>query len=281
MNASELFVKAEKMCKQSIMNVFTGSQLEEAAEMFIRSGNLYKAELQVENAMKSYNKAVECYIKLQNNNDAASTKALAANVIAKTQTELAAEYFCEASKFIIDDGKLSIAARYLQQAAELYDKDGNNEMALQCYKKMIDYCDVENTAVQKKCVIRFAEILAEVEKYDDAINVYERLIQEGMENHLLRFSVHEYCYMALLCIACKNDMVGAEKKLDEYCKINVAFGNDYRYRFIIELLVAWNNNDVDEFTQATIEFDKLHKLDRICVVLLLRIKKFISIDQLL
>jgi alpha-soluble NSF attachment protein len=281
MNAVECFNKAEKMSKQSIMNIFTGSQLEDAAEMFIRSGNLYKAELQVENAMKSYNKAVECYVKLQNNNDAASTKALAANMIARTQTELAAEYFCEASKFIIDEGKLSIAARYLQQAAELYDKDGNAEMALRCYKKMIDYCDVENTVIQKKCVLRFAEILAEVEKYDDAINVYERLIQEGMENHILRFSVHEYCYMALLCIACKNDIVGVEKKIVEYCQIDPAFENDTRHKFITEILAAWNENDVDKFTQTTFEFDNLHKLERICVVLLLRIKKFISIDQLL
>lgn len=281
MSASELFNKAEKMCKQSIMNIIMGSQLEDAAEMFIRSGNLYKASLQVENAMAAYNRAVDCYIKLQNNNDAASTKALAANVIAKTQSELAAEYFCEASKFIIDEGKLSIAARYLQQAAELYDRFGNNEMALQCYKKMIDYCDIENTAIQKKCVVRFAEILSEVEKYDDAVNVYERLIQESMENHLLRFSVHEYCYMALLCIACKNDTVGVEKKITEYCQINPAFENDYRHKFITEILAAWNENDVDKFTQVTFEFDNLHRLERTCVVLLLRIKKFISVDQLL
>lgn len=281
MNASELFTKAEKMSKQSIMNIFTGSQLEDAAEMFIRSGNLYKAELQVENAIKSYNKAVECYIKLQKNNDAASTKALAANAIARTQLELAAEYFCEASKLIIDEGKLSIAARYLQQAAELYDKDGNSEMALQCYKKMIEYCDIENTSIQKKYMVRVAEILAEVEKYDDAIDTYERLIREGMENHLLRFSVHEYCYMALLCVACKNDIVGVEKKITEYCQINPAFENDNRHKFITEILVAWNENDVDKFTQVTFEFDNLHKLERICVVLLLRIKKFISVDMLL
>lgn len=281
MNASELFNKAEKMSKQSIMNIFTGSQLEDAAEMFIRSGNLYKAALQVENAMKAYDKAVECYIKLQNNNDAASTKALAANVIAKTRSELAAEYFCEASKFIIDEGKLSIAARYLQQAAELYDKEGNNEMALQCYKKMIDYCDVENTSIQKKCMVRVAEILANAEKYDDAISTYERLIQEGMENHLLRFSVHTYCYMVLLCIACKNDVVGVEKKITEYCQMNPAFENDNHYKFITEILVAWNENDVDKFTQVTFDFDNLHKLESICVTLLLRIKKFISVDQLL
>lgn len=281
MSANELFIKAENMSKQSIVKIFTGLRLDESAEIFVRSGNLYKAESQIENAMKSYDRAVDCYMKLHDNFNAANVKEMMAKIMARTQPEIAAEILCDASKLIIGES-LSKAANYLRQAAELYDKNCNNEMALQCYNKTLEYCDIENIPNQtRKILTRVAEIYAEAEKYDDAIHTYDRLIKECAENNLLRFSIKDYCHMALLCIACKNDVIGVEKKLMEYCQLDTAFENSYYYKFINDILAAWNDNDLDKFTQIVFEFDNLHKLERLSVTLLLRIKKCITVEQLI
>ena len=62
--------------------------------------------------------------------------------------------------------------------------------------------------------------------------------------------------------------------LEKYAAFDAGFSSSREKQLIDEIIEAWNNDDVDAFTEQLTQFDRLMPLDDWKTTLLLRIKKF-------
>lgn len=64
-------------------------------------------------------------------------------------------------------------------------------------------------------------------RYPRAIDIFETVAQQSLDNHLLKYSVKGYLLNATLCQICSRDSVAIKKAIDRY-QVNVigsqAFG---------------------------------------------------------
>jgi alpha-soluble NSF attachment protein len=58
-----------------------------------------------------------------------------------------------------------------------------------------------------KCLLKVAQIAADLEKYDVAIEKYEQVASAAIDDPLLKWSLKEYCFKAGLCHLCTGVMI--------------------------------------------------------------------------
>jgi alpha-soluble NSF attachment protein len=61
--------------------------------------------------------------------------------------------------------------------------------------------------------------------------------------------------------------------LDKYVSLDSGFASSRERQLIDEIVGAWQNDDLDSFTQSLTQFDRIIPLDEWKTMLLLRIKK--------
>jgi alpha-soluble NSF attachment protein len=59
-----------------------------------------------------------------------------------------------------------------------------------------------NDRLANKCLLKIAQIAADLEKYDVAIEKYEQVASAAIDDPLLKWSLKEYCFKAGLCHLC-------------------------------------------------------------------------------
>lgn len=57
-------------------------------------------------------------------------------------------------------------------------------------------------SLSNKCVLKVAQIAADLEMYDVAIEKYEQVAAASIDDPLLKWSLKEYCFKAGLCHLC-------------------------------------------------------------------------------
>lgn len=80
----------------------------------------------------------------------------------------------------------------------------NYENAIEEYQKAADLYEGENSASStSSCLLKVAQYSAQLEKYDKAIEIFEKISKTSVDNNLLKWSVKEYFLKACLCYLCK------------------------------------------------------------------------------
>jgi len=63
----------------------------------------------------------------------------------------------------------SAAAKHQQDAAEMFEAEGEHDAAVDCFKTAAEYYDMENSSSRANtCRLKVAQICADSGKYDDA-----------------------------------------------------------------------------------------------------------------
>ena len=198
-------------------------------------------------------------------------------MLKKIDPKRAAELLLAGARQQVKNGNFSSAARNQKEAGEVLEGEGDTEGAVECLKTAAEYFESENSSSQANtCLLKVAGIQANSGKYDDAIEIYERVARASLDNNLLKYSVRNYLFNAFLCQIAKQDTVGAGRALERYKELDPTFASQRECRLCDAVLEACENVDVDAFTQAVADFDALTPLDALRTHLLLQAKKMIE-----
>jgi len=277
--AEEWMEKAAKKLKGGPLSFLGNSQqkFEDAAEMYAKAGNIYKGTKKWDLAGAAYVKAAECNIQSQNKNEAATNYTNASSCFKKNSTPDSINCLKTAIEIYVDDGRFSIAAKLDKEIAELYEADMDYEHAIEHYTAAAEKYEGENsTSAANGCLIKVAQYCAQLEKYEKAVEVYEDVAKKSLENNLLKWSAKDYFFRAILCYLAATDQVSAKRQLDKYQEMDYTLGGTRECKFLQEIITAYENYDVEAFTQAVVEYDSISKLDQWKTTILLRIKNHIK-----
>jgi len=273
--ANSLMEQAKKTTEKFFS--FGKGKYEQAAEMYTRAGNLYKASKNFEQASEAYLAAADCHRIAGDSFEETNMTIQAGAVLKKVNPKRAADLLLQGTKSLVADGKFSAAAKHQQDAGEMFEAEGESEMAMDCLKTAAEYYEMENsTSRATACRLKVAQLAANMGKYDEAVEIYENVARASMDNNLLKFSVRNHLFHAFLCVLAKQDTVGAGRALEKYKELDPTFASQRECKLCETILEACENLDVDAFTTAVANYDSMTPLDAFRTHLLLQAKKMIE-----
>ncbi|EFA76916.1 soluble NSF attachment protein alpha isoform [Heterostelium album PN500] len=281
--AKEFLDKAEKRVKgSSFMSFFSGgsgAKFEESASDFTKAANLYKMAKKWDQAGAAFQRAAECYLKANSKHDAASSYVSAANCYKKGNVADAVITLKAAIEYYTDEGRFSIAAKHQKEIAELYEAEGDLEQANASYQIAADFFEGENSTVAAhQCLLKIALFSAQLERYDKAIEIYERVASASLDNNLTQYGCKEYFFKACLCYLASDDLVSGERALQRYKDMQASFSATREARLLDDIIQACRQNNVENFTNAVYDFNTISPLDSWKTSMLLKVKSTINKD---
>lgn len=269
--------KAEKKLKG--WGIF-GTKYDDAAELLEKAGNSYKLAKAWDKAAQAYVKLANCHMKLESKHEAASAYVDAANCYKKTQPQEAIKALGTAVQLYMEIGRLSMAAKYLKDIAEIYGKEEDAQKAMEYFEKAADlYSGEEANSTGNQCRLKVAEYAAELEQYGKAIEIYEVVGRQSLDSNLLKYSVKGYLLNAGLCHLCGSDVVAINNALEKYNDLDPTFSNTREAKFLVDLAASVDEVDVGKFTDVVKEYDSMSRLDQWKTMLLLRAKNALKAKE--
>jgi alpha-soluble NSF attachment protein len=255
----------------------SNSTYEAASEKYVKAANLYKVAKKWGEAGKAFLKSADCQIKAQNKHEAASNYVDASNCFKKVDTPEAINCLKLSIDIFLDMGRFSVAAKHHKEIAELYENEANLDESIKHYTTAAEYfASEEATSSVNQCFLKVAQFGAQLERYDLAIEKFEQVAQASIENTLLKYSVKEYLLKSGLCHLATTDVIGARRALEKYQEMDVTFSSTRECKFLKDITDAYENSEVEAFTNAVVEFDRLSPLDNWKTSILLRIKNALN-----
>ncbi|KAJ4710358.1 Alpha-soluble NSF attachment protein [Melia azedarach] len=285
--AEEFEKKAEK--KLNSWGIF-GSKYEDASDLFDKAANSFKLAKSWDKAGSTYVKLANCHLKLESKHEAAQAYVDAAHCYKKTSTKEAISCLEQAVNMFCDIGRLSMAARYYKEIAELHESDHNIKQAIVFFEKAADmFQNEEVTTSANQCKQKVAQYAAELEQYQKSIEIYEEIAKQSLNNNLLKYGVKGHLLNAGICQLCKGDVVAITNALERYQEMDPTFSGTREYRLLADIAGAIDEEDIagaiDEediakFTDVVKEFDRMTPLDPWKTTLLLRVKEKLKAKEL-
>ncbi|XP_030650218.1 N-ethylmaleimide-sensitive factor attachment protein, alpha b isoform X2 [Chanos chanos] len=286
--AVALMAEAEKKVKSSqsfFGSLFGGSsKMEEACDMYARAANMFKMaknwNCSVSAAGNAFSQAARLHLQMQSKHDAATNFIDAGNAFKKADPQEAINCLNRAIEIYTDMGRFTIAAKHHVTIAEVFEAElVDIEKAIAHYEQAADYYKgEESTSSANKCLLKVASYAAQLEQYPKAIEIYEQVGTHAMDSTLLKYSAKDYFFKAALCHFCV-DMLNAKLALQKYEEMFPAFSDSRECKLIKKLLDAYEEQNVDAYTDAVKEYDTISRLDQWLTTMLLRIKKTIQEDE--
>ncbi|XP_067363199.1 N-ethylmaleimide-sensitive factor attachment protein, alpha b isoform X2 [Channa argus] len=184
------------------------------------------------------------------------------------------------SKKQIHKGRFTIAAKHHITIAEIYETElVDIDKAIAHYEQAADYYKgEESTSSANKCLLKVATYAAQLEQYPKAIEIYEQVGTHAMDSTLLKYSAKDHFFKAALCHFCV-DMLNAKLAVQKYEEMFPAFSDSRECKLLKKLLDAYEEQNVDAYTDSVKEFDTISRLDQWLTTMLLRIKKTMQDDE--
>ncbi|PKK26326.1 N-ethylmaleimide-sensitive factor attachment protein, beta, transcript variant X2 [Columba livia] len=177
----------------------------------------------------------------------------------------------------LPQGRFTIAAKHHITIAEIYEAElVDIEKAIAHYEQAADYYKgEESNSSANKCLLKVAAYAAQLEQYQKAIEIYEQVGTNTMDNPLLKYSAKEYFFKAALCHFIVDEL-NAKLALEKYEEMFPAFTDSRECKLLKKLLEAHEEQNAEAYTEAVKEFDSISRLDQWLTTMLLRIKKSIQ-----
>ncbi|XP_010085902.1 PREDICTED: beta-soluble NSF attachment protein, partial [Pterocles gutturalis] len=236
------------------------TRVEEACEMYTRAANMFKIAKNWSAAGNAFCQAAKLHMQLQSKHDSATSFVDAGNAYKKADPQEAINCLNAAIDI------------YTDMAAELVDI----EKAIAHYEQAADYYKgEESNSSANKCLLKVAAYAAQLEQYQKAIEIYEQVGTNTMDNPLLKYSAKEYFFKAALCHFIVDEL-NAKLALEKYEEMFPAFTDSRECKLLKKLLEAHEEQNCEAYTEAVKEFDSISRLDQWLTTMLLRIKKSIQ-----
>uniref|UniRef100_A0A8B9C1L5 NSF attachment protein beta n=1 Tax=Anser brachyrhynchus TaxID=132585 RepID=A0A8B9C1L5_9AVES len=226
--AVQLMAEAEKRVKGShsfLRGLFGGNtRVEEACEMYTRAANMFKIAKNWSAAGNAFCQAAKLHMQLQSKHDSATSFVDAGNAYKKADPQEAINCLNAAIDIYTDMGRFTIAAKHHITIAEIYEAElVDIEKAIAHYEQAADYYKgEESNSSANKCLLKVAAYAAQLEQYQKAIEIYEQVGTNTMDNPLLKYSAKEYFFKAALCHFIVDEL-NAKLALEKYEEMFPAF----------------------------------------------------------
>uniref|UniRef100_A0A3Q1J868 N-ethylmaleimide-sensitive factor attachment protein, beta b n=1 Tax=Anabas testudineus TaxID=64144 RepID=A0A3Q1J868_ANATE len=255
-------------------------KVEEACEMYCRAANMFKMAKNWSAAGNAFCKTARLQMQLQNKHDCATSFIDAGNAYKKSDPNEAIKCLNAAIDIYTDMGRFTIAAKHHISIAEIYESElVDIEKAIAHYEQAADYYKgEESNSSANKCLLKVGAYCAQLEQYQKAIEIYEQVGANTMDNPLLKYSAKEYFFKAALCHFIVDEL-NAKIAVEKYEEMFPAFSDSRECKLLKKLLEAHEEQNSEAFTEAVKEFDSISRLDQWHTTLLLRIKKTIQGDE--
>ncbi|KFV09283.1 Beta-soluble NSF attachment protein, partial [Tauraco erythrolophus] len=161
-----------------------------------------------------------------------------------------------------DMGRFTIAAKHHITIAEIYEAElVDIEKAIAHYEQAADYYKGEESNRQvlfgkgwrrgsaNKCLLKVAAYAAQLEQYQKAIEIYEQVGTNTMDNPLLKYSAKEYFFKATLCHFIVDEL-NAKLALEKYEEMFPAFTDSRECKLLKKLLEAHEEQNSEAYTEA-------------------------------
>uniref|UniRef100_A0A8C0ZA59 Beta-soluble NSF attachment protein n=1 Tax=Cyanistes caeruleus TaxID=156563 RepID=A0A8C0ZA59_CYACU len=148
-------------------------------------------------------------------------------------------------------GRFTIAAKHHITIAEIYEAElVDIEKAIAHYEQAADYYKgEESNSSANKCLLKVAAYAAQLEQYQKAIEIYEQVGTNTMDNPLLKYSAKEYFFKAALCHFIVDEL-NAKLALEKYEEMFPAFTDSRECKLLKKLLEAHEEQNSEAYTEA-------------------------------
>lgn len=277
----EFMEKAEKRLKAfSLFN--KSGKFTDAADLYTKGGNSYRSVREWVKAGEAYLKAADCWLHVNQINDAAVSYADAAKMFAKDKSTIqrAIEAFNTAARMYQENSKPTNAARLLCDAAKLFQDDGNLDAAIEALKNAATLYDDENQPMQATTQLGIvADILSQQKKWLEAGAAFKDVGMRRLKDKLTALAAGEQFTKAILCQMAGDDVVAAERSLQEVVGANPGWERSREFSLLDQVIKAFQERDPNAFAQALAEYDQVKRLDNWMTEVLLEIRKLIEGEE--
>lgn len=256
----------------------SSSKWEEARDLFVNAANQYKIDKLFKESGDCFCKAAEMAMKADEKDDAANDFWAASKAYKKGNPELAIAALQKTIQLYKEKGRFRQAADRSKDIATIYQQEGGDLVgALEAFEEAGDLYSAEDAiATANSCYKEAADLAATLEEYPRAIKHYENVASNSLGSALTKYSVKEYYLKAGLCWLATGDVITAKRAIETYSAADGTFPSTREGIFLNAVTDAYDSGDVDTFTGAVAEYDRLTKLDNWKTGILLKIKKSIA-----
>ncbi|KAJ1659170.1 vesicular-fusion protein S17 [Dispira simplex] len=279
--ANSLLQQAQKAATSKGWFGLGGPKYDEAAELFSRAGNSFKLAKKWQEAGEAYLKSAQMYIQAGEEEDASTAYLAAAKCFKKGYPTEAIQSLQCAIKILKSKGRLYPAAAQQKEIAQIYENEFMDiENAMNAYEEAAEWYESEDSKAQAtNCSLKVATMAAELEQYQKAYEIFERVAQASLDNQLTKWSVKDYLLKAGICRLAVDDHVATQRAFEHYQDMDVAFGSTRECKLLLNLAQAIEAGDQEAFTTHVFEYDQMTKLDKWKTTILLRVKQAISSES--
>ncbi|TVU46318.1 hypothetical protein EJB05_05844, partial [Eragrostis curvula] len=246
----DLEKKADK--KLSGWGLF-GNKYSDAANLLDNAGNFFKLAKNWSRAAAVYKKLAYCRMQGESyyKSYAAPAYVEAANCYKRFSPHDAAEAFNNAVNLYMETGNLGLAARYSEYIGEIYQQEQDLENAAVYLNQAADLFDSEGQSPQANTMTqKIAEIYAQLEKYQEATQLFEEIARKSMNDNNRKYHVKGNLLNAGICQLCRGDPVTINNSLERYEDIDPTFSGTREYKLLADLAASMDGSDVAKFTDA-------------------------------
>lgn len=254
---------------------FGSGKYEKAQVLYESAGNHFRMAHKSQEAGDAFLKSAECFIKLgpDSKHDVANAYINAAKCYRKVSPQEAINTLKLACEIQCEMGRFAIAAKHEWEIAEIYEEDKNIEETIIHYEISASYYENENAITKtNSALLKVALYESQLEKYEKAIGIYEKVVINSLDNSQLKANVKDYFLHAGICHLCIGNMESANSALRRYQDLDVVFSTTIECDLLTELYKTYEQQDIPAFVLAISKFDKRNKLSTWMVTLLLRVK---------
>lgn len=170
-----------------------------------------------------------------------------------------------------------MAARQLREIAEVLEKEESREESMLFYEQAADLFATDNSnAEANKCLLKVAQFAAEANNFPRAIDIYESVAKNAVDNNLLKFSAKGHFLHAALCALCSMDAYAVRERVERYKDWDIHFDGSREAQLLEGTMTALEEGDPEAFTASVAEYDALTRLDAFKTSLLLKAKRRIT-----
>ena len=141
---------------------------------------------------------------------------------------------------------------------------------------LLVYRTDKKTSLANKLWLKVADVAALEGDYYKAIEKYEKVAEQSINNNLMKYSVKDYLLKAGICHLASGDLVAAQRALEKYRDMDPSFGAQREHQLLCDLCEAIEAKSQDQFTDRLYQFDQISKLDKWKTTILVRVKNQIE-----
>jgi len=260
--------EAQKALKKfCIFGIGTENKHETAAGCFEKAAAQFKAAKNAKRAAHAYIEAAKNLERINNELEATTNWKNAATQLAISgDIDEAVKCFTKAIDHYLASDRFNSAAKLQSEIGKLYEDKKIFGKAIMFYNEAIGSFESENNNIQaRKVKLQVADIQAKSGEYRKAIDLYESISKDAVDDSLLRWSVKNHLLKASLCQlvlgAQKNDMSEATKAFEKYEEWSEIFCGTRENKLVQDLKKAYEDMNTEAFQDAIFEFDNISKLD--------------------